>query len=144
MRKRTGKFFEVTVAYEKSCEDGLVRKTAEKVVVEAFSCGEAEKRALEEIAPVSSGETECLEVAIAPYSEIFFADEGDIFYKAKVRIITVTDSGKEKKASVCHLTNAANIEGARKNIVEAYGATMLDYAIAGLNETKITEVYEKE
>ena len=144
MKQKSGKFFEVSVAYEKNCEDGLVRKTVDKVVVEAFSCGEAETRVLEEIAPVSCGETECLDIVTAPYKEIFFADSGDIFFKAKIRIITLSDNGKEKKTTIYHLTNAENIECARKNIVEAYGGSMLDYTISGLNETKITEVYEKK
>ena len=145
MRQKSGKFFEVVVAYEKINEDGLTKNVRETVVAEAFTCGEAENRALEETASMSYGEVDCQKVGIAPYKEIFFADDGDIFYKTRVSLITFDEvSGKEKRTNVYHLTNANTIEAARKNIVEAYNGTTIDYVIASISETKITEVYEKK
>lgn len=144
MRQKSGKYFEVVVAYEKMGEDGLCRKTKETVVVEAFTCSDAEKRALEETAPLASGECECVKVGLASYKEIFFAEEGDVFYKVRVSLITINEvSNKEKRTNVYYLTNASTIEGARKNVVEAYNGSMQDYVIASISETKITEVYEK-
>lgn len=144
MRQKSGKYFEVVVAFEKMGEDGLTKKTKETVVVEAFSIGEAEKRALEEYAPMATGEAECVKAGLASYKEIFFADEGDIFYKAKVALITYSEtSGKEKRTNVYYLTNAPSIEAARKNIVEAYKDSAADYVIANIGESKVVEVYEK-
>lgn len=145
MRQKSGKFFEVVVAFEKMGEDGLTKKTKETVVVEAFSLGEAEQRALEEYAPLAVGAPECVKAGLAPYKEIFFADEGDIFYKAKVALITINETtDKEKRTNVYYLTNAATIESARKNIVEAYNGSMQDYVIASIAESKVLEVYEKK
>lgn len=145
MRTRTGEWYEVVVAYEKMGEDGLVKKTKETVVVEAASLGDAETRVLEETAPMSAGETKCIKAGLANYKEIFFADEGDIFYKAKVNFITIDEyTDKEKKTANYYLTNASSIENARRNIVEVFNGTMIDYVIANLGESSIVDVYEKE
>ena len=144
MRQKSGKYFEVVVAFEKMGEDGLTKKTKETVVVEAFSLGEAETMALEEYASVATGAPECVKAGLASYKEIFFADEGDIFYKAKVALISYSEtSGKEKRTNVYYLTNAPSIEAARKNIVEAYKDSAADYVIANIGESKVVEVYEK-
>ena len=86
MRQKSGKYFEVVVAFEKMGEDGLTHRTKETVVVEAFNLSEAEQRALEEYAPLAVGAPECVKAGLASYKEIFFADEGDIFYKARVAL----------------------------------------------------------
>lgn len=143
MRTKSGKYFEVVVAFEKMCDDGLAKKTKETVVVEAFSIGEAEKRALEEYAPLATGAPECVKAGLASYKEIMFADHGEIFYKVKVAIITINEStDKEKRTNIYYLTNADSIEAARQNIVEAYKGTVMDYVIANIGESKIVEVYE--
>ena len=145
MRQKTGKFFEVVVAYEKATEDGLVKKVKETVVVEADSCGEAETRSLEEIASYCAGDMECVKIALASYKEVLFADEGDVFYKVKVNLITIDEvSAKEKKTAIFYLTSASSIDGARRNIVSSYEGSVMDYDICLLQETKITEVYEKQ
>jgi hypothetical protein len=145
MRTRTGEWYEVVVAYEKLGEDGLAKKTKDTVVVEAASLGDAEERVLEEFASSSIGETKCIKAGLANYKEIFFADDGDIFYKAKVNFITLCEgSGKEKKTANYYLTNASSIENARRNIVEVFNGTMIDYVIATIGESGIIEVYEQK
>lgn len=145
MRQKSGKYFEVVVQYDKVFEDGLVKTTKDVVVVEAVTCADAERRALEEIAPLCAGEADCVKVALATYKEIFFADEGDIFYKSRVVIITMDEyTNKEKRTNIYYLTNATSIEEARKNIVAAYANSVQDYVIASLSETKVIDVYEKK
>lgn len=145
MRQKSGKYFEVVVAFEKMGEDGMTKKTKETVVVEAFNLAEAERRALEEYEPLATGAPECVKAGLASYKEIFFADEGDIFYKAKVALITLNEvTNKEKRTNVYYLTNAHTIEAARKNIVEAYNGSLQDYVIANIGESKVVEVYEKK
>ena len=51
-------------------------------------------------------------------------------------------TGKEKKTVVIYLVQAANLEKARKYIDLVMAETMIDYKIAGLNETKILDVFE--
>lgn len=145
MRQKSGRYFEVVVAFEKMGDDGLTKKTKETVVVEAFNLAEAENRALEEYAPLATGAPECVKAGLASYKEIFFADEGEIFYKAKVAFITISETtDKEKRTNVYYLTNAPTIEAARKNIVEAFNGSTIDYVIANIGESKVVEVYEKK
>ena len=145
MRQKSGKYFEVVVSFEKTGEDGLDKKVKETVVVEAFNLAQAEERAIEEYTPLAIGAPECVKAGVAPYKEIFFADEGEIFYKAKVALITINESNdKEKRTNVYYLTNASSIEDARKNIVEAYKGSTQDYVIASISESKVVEVYEKK
>jgi hypothetical protein len=144
MRTKTGEWYEVVVAYEKLGEDGLAKKTKDTVVVEAASLGDAEERVLEEFASSSIGETKCIKAGLANYKEIFFSDEGDIFYKAKVNFITLCEGSGKKKTANYYLTNASSIENARRNIVDVFNGTMIDYVIATIGESGIIDVYEQK
>jgi len=65
------------------------------------------------------------------------------WYKSKLNFITIDErTAKEKKTSVYYLVQAGSFEGARKNIDEAMGGTMIDYVIASVSETAIMDVFE--
>ena len=77
--------------YEKTMEDGTIKKVTEVYVVDALSFSEGEKRITEEMSSYVSGELEICNLKIAPYKEIFFADSdlADRWYKAKLAFITI-------------------------------------------------------
>ena len=92
-----------------------------------------------------SGELEIKNINPAAYGEIFFSENGndDRWYKAKLQFITLDEkSGKEKRSNVNYLVQAANMNGAIKNIDTVMGGTMIDYVIANISETRIMDVYE--
>ena len=145
MRSRTTIWFEAKIRYEKMMEDGILRKVTETYVVDALSFGEAEKRILEEMTSYVSGEVEVCALKIAPYKEIFFADNNmdDKWYVAKLAFITIDEkTDKEKKTRVCYLVNAGNINAAVKNIEEQMAGTMIDYDTFNVSETQILDVFE--
>ena len=145
MRSRTTIWFEAKIRYEKTMEDGILRKVTETYVIDALSFGEAEKRILEEMTSYVSGEVEVCALKIAPYKEIFFADSNmdDKWYVAKLAFITIDEkTDKEKKTRVCHLVNAGNINAAVKNIEEQMAGTMIDYDTFNVSETQILDVFE--
>ena len=145
MRSRTAIWFEAKIRYEKMMEDGILKKVTETYVVDALSFGEAEKRILEEMTSYVSGEVEVCALKIAPYKEIFFADNNmdDKWYVAKLAFITIDEkTDKEKKTRVCHLVNAGNINAAVKNIEEQMAGTMIDYDTFNVSETQILDVFE--
>ena len=145
MRSKTAMWFECKIRYEKIMEDGTPKKVNEVYVIDALSFSEAEERIMEEMSSYISGEIELVDVKIAPYKEIFFADNdlADKWYKAKLAFITIDEkTDKEKKTSVFYLVNAGNINSAIKNIDEVMGGTMIDYAITAIQETKIFDVFE--
>ena len=145
MRSKTAMWFECKIRYEKVMEDGTPKKVNEVYVIDALSFSEAEERIMEEMSSYISGEIELVDVKIAPYKEIFFADNdmADKWYKAKLAFITIDEkTDKEKKTSVFYLVNAGSINSAIKNIDEVMGGTMIDYQTLNVSETTIMDVFE--
>lgn len=145
MRSKTAMWFECKIRYEKIMEDGTPKKVNEVYVIDALSFSEAEERIMEEMSSYISGEIELVDVKIAPYKEIFFADNNlaDRWFKAKVVYIIIDErTQREKRMPVMVLVNAGNINSAIKNTDEVMGGTMIDYAITAIQETKIFDVFE--
>ena len=145
MRSRTATWFECKIRYEKIMEDGLPKKINDVYVVDALSFSEAEERIIEEMSSYISGEIEIVDVKIAPYREIFFADDNlaDQWFKAKLSFITIDErTDKEKRTSMMYLVNAGNISSAINNIGEVMSGTMIDYITTSISATKIMDVFE--
>ena len=145
MRSRTATWFECKIRYEKTMEDGLPKKVSEGYVVDALSFSEAEERIMEEMLPYNLVDIEIVDVKIAPYREIFFADDNlaDQWFKAKLSFITIDErSNKEKRTSVMYLVNAGNISSAINNIDKVMSGTMIDYVTTSISATKIFDVFE--
>ena len=145
MRSRTAMWFECKIRYEKVMEDGLPKKINEVYVVDALSFSEAEERIIEEMSSYISGEIEIVDVKIAPYREVFFADDNlaDQWFKAKLSFITIDErTNKEKRTSTMYLVNAGNISSAINNINDVMNGTMIDYVTTSISATKIFDVFE--
>ena len=145
MRSRTATWFECKIRYEKIMEDGLPKKINDVYVVDALSFSEAEERIIEEMSSYISGEIEIVDVKIAPYREVFFADDNlaDQWFKAKLSFITIDErTDKEKRTSMMYLVNAGNISSAINNIGEVMSGTMIDYVTTSISATKIFDVFE--
>ncbi len=145
MRSRTANWFETTVRYEKTMEDGMQKKVSELYVVDALSFGEAEEAITREMSAYISGEFEVKNINPAAYGEVFFSENAndDRWYKTKLQFITIDEkTEKEKRSSVTYLVQAATINSAIKNIDEVMGGTMIDYVIANISETRIMDVFE--
>ena len=145
MRSRTALWFVCKIRYEKTQDDGTEKKVTETYVVDAMSFTEAETRITKEMSAYISG-MEVVDISRAPFSEVFFADDGmaDKWYKSKLQFITIDEkTEKEKRSNVNYLVQAASLEGARKNLEDVMDGTMIDYVTVGVNETKIMDVFEK-
>ena len=143
MRSRTSNWFECKVRYEKVMEDGLQKKVTEQYVVDALSFSEAEERITEEMSDYISGEFEVTDVKKAQYKEIFFDDESDRYYKARLAFITIDEkTEKEKRSAVVYLVEATSLDNAVQNINTVMQGTMIDYEKSNIAETKIMDVFE--
>ena len=145
MRSRTANWFLCKIRYEKTMEDGLQKKVTEQYVVDALSFTEAEARIIEQMSAYTSGEFGVEEIDRCQFHEVFFSDEeyADKWYKAKLQFITIDEkTEKEKRSNVNYLVQAGSFEGARKNIDEVMGGTMIDYVINTIKETVIMDVFE--
>ena len=137
-------WFECKVRYEKTLENGLVKKVTEPYLVDALSFTEAERRFIEEIEPFMSGEFQVTDIKRAKYAELFETDEdaADRWFKAKVAFITLDEkSGAEKKSNQNMLIQASDLRDAVKRLDKGMEGTMVDYEIASIAETPIMDVF---
>ena len=137
-------WFECKVKYEKTLENGLVKKTTDTFLVDAVNFTEAEKRITEEVAPFMTGEFQVADIRRARYAELFWTSEesADRWFKAKLVFVTLDEkSGAEKKTSHVVLAQAADLRAAVRRIDEGMKGSMMDYTIASVAETPILDVY---
>lgn len=137
-------WFECKIRYEKTMENGMIKKVTEPYLVDAYSFTEAEARIIKEITPFISGEFTVANIKRANYSELFFAAEAtaDRWYKSKLTFITLDEkSGAEKRVSTNVLVQAESLKDCVIKIEEAMRSTMADYEITSVTETLIMDVY---
>ncbi len=137
-------WFECKIKYEKTLENGAVKKVNEPYLVDAISFTEAERRIIEEIQPFMSGAFEVADIKRVHYAELFETpeDSADKWFKCKLIFITLDEkSGVEKKSSQNVLVQAADLRSAVKRLDEGMSNSMLDYTIASVAETAIMDVY---
>ena len=137
-------WFECKVAYDKTMEDGLIKKVKETYLVDALSFTEAEKRFLEEIQPYMSGEFMVTDIKRAKISELFESNDGqdDRWFKAKVAYITLDEkTGAEKRTNQNILVQASDLRVAVKNLDKNMRGTLGDYLIVSIAETPIIDIY---
>ncbi len=137
-------WFECKVRYEKTLENGLIKKVTEPYLVDALSFTEAERRFIEEIEPFMSGEFQVTDIKRAKYAELFETDEdeADRWFKAKVAFITLDEkSGAEKRSHQNMLIQASDLRDAVKRLDKGMEGTMADYEIAAIGETPIMDVF---
>ena len=138
-------WFECKVKYEKTMENGLVKKVTEPYLVDALNFTEAENRIIEEITPFMTGSFEVSDIKRAHYAELFEAptdDSADKFFRAKLVFITLDEkSGKEKKSSQNVLIQASDLRDSIVRLDEGMKGSMMDYTIASVTETAIMDIF---
>lgn len=143
MRTKTGKWFEVKVSYGKVMDDGYEKKVAETYVVEAMSFTEAEALIIKEMR--ISDDLDVVNINPVKFHENVFNDQEncDIYYKAKLLFVTIDEkTGKEKKAPIYYLVQAASFDDCKNAIRKIMDSTMIDYQVSSVSETKIMDVFE--
>lgn len=137
-------WFECKIKYEKTMENGLVKKVNEPYLVDALNFTEAERRIIEEMTPFMTGDFQVADIKRVHYAEFFETSEesADRWFRAKLVFITLDEkSGKEKKTSQNVLIQAADLRKAIARLDEGMKGSMMDYTIASVTETAIMDVY---
>jgi hypothetical protein len=143
-KNMNNEWFECKVKYERTLDDGKVKKVTEPYLVDALSFTEAEKRVIEERTPYMMGEFQVSDIKRARLAELFESDleSADKFYKAKLTFITLDEkTGAEKKSSHMVLVQAGDFESAVKHLKEGMKDSMSDYVISAMTETPILDIY---
>jgi chlorite dismutase len=135
-------WFECKIKYDKMLETGMQKTVTEPYLVDALSFTEAEARIIEEIKPFISGEFSVSDIKRVKYTESFFNETGDRYYKARLYFISLDEkSGAEKKTAVNMLVQASELKEAVEIVETEMKKTMIDYAIASVAETAIMDVF---
>lgn len=145
MRSKVTTWFECKVVYEKTMDNGAIKRITEQYVVDAQSFTEAEARITEEMSSYISGTFEVADIRKASYKEVFFADSNaaDKWYKVKMQFITIDEkTEKEKRSTVVYLFNAGTISSAIDMTLAVMQGSVTDYVITAVTETMIMDVYE--
>ena len=123
-------------------ETGMQKTVTEPYLVDALSFTEAEARIIEEIKPFISGEFSVSDIKRVKYTESFFNETGDRYFKAKLYFITLDEkSGAERKTAVNMLVQATELKEAVEIVEAEMKKTMIDYTFAAVNETAIMDVF---
>ena len=137
-------WFECKVKYERTMDDGKVKKVNEPYLVDALSFTEAEERIIEERKHYMSGEFQVSDIKRARYAELFETDDesADRWFKVKLTFITLDEkTGAEKKTSQNVLVQAADLRDAVKRLDEGMKSSMMDYVISSVAESTLLDVY---
>ena len=134
-------WFECKVRFDKTQENGSVKKVNEPYLVDALSFTEAEARIIEELTPFISGEFSVSAVKRTKITEIFYDETGDRWYLVKVAFITIDEKGFEKKSSTLILVQASDFKKAFENFTDGMSSTMADYEIQSITETPLMDVF---
>ncbi len=138
-------WIEVRARYDKTMENGSVKKVTEAYLADALSCTEAEARVNEELKPFISGGFRITSVVTTKISEIFWDESGEKFYKVKVNFITLDEKTySEKRTASYILVQASSFAEALSNFNNGMKGTMADYEIEAIVETKLVDVYKYE
>ena len=135
-------WFTCKISFEKILENGMQKRVTEPYLVDALSFTEAEARIIEEIRPFISGEFTVADIKRAHYSELFFNENGDRFYKVRINFITLDEkSGAEKRTPAKILVQASSLKEALTSFEEGMKGSMADYAIVAVEETPLMDVF---
>ena len=135
-------WFECKLRYDKMLDTGIQKTVTEPYLVDALSFTEAEARIIEEIKPYISGEFTISDIKRAKFSDTFFNETGDRYFRAKLYYITLDEkSGAEKKTAVNMLVQATILKEAVEIIETEMKKTMIDYSIASITETALMDVF---
>ena len=139
-----GYWFECKIRYEKTLENGAIKKVTEPYLVDAMSFTEAEARIIQEMSPFMNGEWSVADINRANYSELFPCEEeaADKWFKVKM-VTTIIDEKKqvEKKVSTWKLVQASDLRDAVKKLDEAMKGSLADYELSQVAETAIMDVF---
>ena len=138
-------WFECKVRYDKTLENGLIKKVTETYLVDALSFTEAEKRFIEEITPFMSGEFIVTDIKRARLSDLFDSDDlnDDRWFRARIAFITIDEkSGVEKRTAQNVLIQANDFHKAINRLDEGMKGTLGEWVIVTVTETAIIDVFK--
>ena len=131
-------YFQVNVQYERQTGEDNPGRVKEAYLVNAATCGDAEKAVLDEIKPFIFGDCETPKIQKKSYFDLFkYSPDCDFYYEAKVEMITI-DGEREYRKAVNILALANNIRDALNTLLSNLAS--YDCEVIGIKKTGITDI----
>lgn len=138
-------WIKTSVRFDKTMDNGAIKKVTEPYLVDALSFTEAEARIIEEVTPYISGEFTVSAVNKSKVSEIFWDASGDRWFQVKAAFITINEkTGAEKRSKTVFMVQASDFKSAYDNFMQGMKGTMADFEIIGITETAIMDVFKSK
>ena len=136
-------FYLVNVDYQRQTGEDNPGKVKESYLVQAVTCADAERIVSEHIKPYVFGECETPQIKRVQFFEVF-EDEmpgDDIWYKAKVEMITV-DGDRETRKAVNILIASDRLCNASDRLCSELSS--YDCEVVSIQKTAIVEILKPE
>ncbi len=135
-------WYECKVNFDKTSEDGIIKKVTEPYLVDALSFTEAETRICKEVQPYTSGEFAVQTIKRCKIAELIYNENGDKWYKCRINLITFDENkGVEKRLPQNIMIQASDLLDAVQRLHKALETTMGDYELTNVAETAILDVF---
>jgi len=136
-------WFECKARYTKiDDKSGKDKEVTEPYLVDALSFTEAETRLTKELEQMVSGEFVITNINKAKYTDVFFYEAGQFWYKCKVSYVDVDEkSGKEKKVSNMMLVMADTVKEAYERIEESLSEMIIPYDILSIVQSPLVDLF---
>lgn len=131
-------FYEIKITYQRQTGDSNPSSVKETYLVEGLTIADVESRLMDKLRPYMFGDTEVPSCKKAQFYDIIPSPEGDRWFKARVEMITIDDSGKEKRKGVSILIEAATIDDAMQHLRKQL--SQVDCEVVSLTRSPIVEV----
>lgn len=132
-------YFEVQVVYTRQTGEDNPCAVKESYLVESLTPSNAENRVIEELKPFISGSFEVLRIIQRKFYEYIPNSEGDNWYKARVEMITIEDSGREACKGVVMYVQSVSVKDAVKALLKSL--EQCDCELVSIAKTPILELY---
>jgi hypothetical protein len=135
-------WFITKVKYNRTNDQGLLKAVTEQYLVDADSFTETEARIYEKLEEFIIGDFDVTDISKTNYTDVFFYNDCQIWYKCKIQYYLVDDSsGKEKKITQYMLVEAQTAKEAYDRIFESLNNMLVTFTVPDVIETKIIEVF---
>lgn len=136
-------WFETKLKYRKTAESGREQMVTETFVLDAVSYTDAESRMIKQAQQMVRGsEFSVKDIKPSNVAEIFPYDDGEWWFKIKVRLVTVDEqAGKEKKVNIHYLIMADDAKEALSRLDESLSYMVIPYVAMDLRRTTICDVF---
>lgn len=134
-------WFECRVSYDKTQENGAIKRTTEVYLVEAQNFTEAESIITRQMQPFISGEFTVSAVRRRTYESVLYG-KGDIYYRVKI-VASVPDekTGAEKKSNIFLFVRAEGLAAAMDRARDYMTPFMQDWVFHTIAESPVIDVF---